>query len=248
MADGFRRPDPLVFDGNVAENWRKFEREYEIFTATAHSDKPAKTKAYILLNLAGPEAIERERSFTYAPAVMSAQDEVITPAESREDPKCLKRKFKEICNPESKVIMERHNFNTRYQKPGETIEAYVSTLRNQAKTCNFGALQDELIRDRLVCGISSDSVRRALLKETDLTLAKAIRICQISELTEQHSKALSVPKHVTTASVDAVQTKLSSKFKGKMKHLKQMKQHKEVRKSNNDFKLQKLWGHPPSQT
>lgn len=166
MADGFRRPDPLVFDGNVAENWRKFEQEYDIFIAAAHSDKNAKTKAYILLNLAGPEAIERERSFTYAPAAMSADGVVETPAESREDPACLKRKFKEICNPETNVIMERHNFNKRQQKPGETIEAYVSTLRNMAKTCNFGALQDELIRDRLVCGISSDSVRRSLLKET----------------------------------------------------------------------------------
>ena len=220
MADGFRRPDALVFDGNVAENWRKFEREYEIFIAAAHSDKPAKTRAYILLNLAGTEAIERERSFTYSPAVLSVDNVVITPAESREDPECLKKKFRDICSPVTNVIMERHNFNTRYQKPGETTEAYVSTLRNQAKTCNFGTLQDELIRDRLVCGISSDSVRRALLKETDLTLAKAVRICQINELTEQHSKALSAPKHVTTASsVDAVQMR-SSKFRGKMKYTK----------------------------
>uniref|UniRef100_A0AAV2KNT6 Integrase catalytic domain-containing protein n=1 Tax=Knipowitschia caucasica TaxID=637954 RepID=A0AAV2KNT6_KNICA len=66
MADCFRRPDPLVFDGNIAENWRVFEQEYDIFVAAAHSDKSARTRAYILLNLAGPEAIERERSFVYA--------------------------------------------------------------------------------------------------------------------------------------------------------------------------------------
>lgn len=110
--------------------------------------------------------------------------------------------------------MERHNFNKRQQKPGETIEAYVSTLKNMARTCSFGALQDELIRDRLVCGITSDSVRRSLLKETELTLAKAVRICQISEFTDQHSKALSTPKHITSASVDAVQIK-HGKFKRK---------------------------------
>lgn len=175
MAEGFRRPDPLIFDGNIAENWRKFELEFDIFIAAAHSDKPEKTKAYILLNLAGPEAIERERSFTYAPALLAADgQDVITPAESREDPECLKRKFREVCNPETNVTMERHSFNTRNQKPGETIEAYVSTLRNKAKTCNFGALTDELIRDRLVCGIDNDSVRRVLLRESDLTLTKAI--------------------------------------------------------------------------
>uniref|UniRef100_A0AAV2JXI6 Uncharacterized protein n=1 Tax=Knipowitschia caucasica TaxID=637954 RepID=A0AAV2JXI6_KNICA len=71
MADCFRRPDPLVFDGNIAENWRVFEQEYDIFVAAAHSDKSARTRAYILLNLAGPEAIERERSFVYAAEVFS---------------------------------------------------------------------------------------------------------------------------------------------------------------------------------
>ena len=215
MAGRFRRPDPLVFDGNVAENWCKFEREYEIFIAASHRDKTAKTRAYIPLNLVGPKAIKREWSFTYAPAVMSEQNDAITPAESREDPECLKKKFKEICSPETNVIMERHNFNTRYQKLGETIEAYVGILKSQAKTCNFGAL---LIRDRLVWGINSDSVRRALLKETNLSLVKSIRTCQIRKLTEKHSKALCAPKHATSASVDAVQIKCSGKIKGKMKH------------------------------
>lgn len=70
MAVGFRRPDPLVFDENIAENWRIFEREYNIFIAAAHSDKSAKTQAYILLNIAGPDAIERERSFAYATEVL----------------------------------------------------------------------------------------------------------------------------------------------------------------------------------
>ncbi|KAJ8008834.1 hypothetical protein DPEC_G00082540 [Dallia pectoralis] len=97
MAEGFRRPDPLVFDGNLAENWWIFEQEYDIFIAAAHSDKPAKTQAYILLNLAGAEAIERERSFVYAAEVRAPGEEgaVVVPAESREDPECLKRKFRE---------------------------------------------------------------------------------------------------------------------------------------------------------
>lgn len=165
MAEGFRRPDPLIFDGNIAENWRRFELEFDIFIAAAHSEKPDKTKAYILHNLAGSEAIERERSFTYAPTILAANgQDIITPAESKENPECLKQKFREICNPETNVTTERHSFNTRNQKPQETVKAYVSTLRNKAKTCQFCALTDELIRDRLVCGIDNDSVRRVLLK------------------------------------------------------------------------------------
>ncbi len=110
---------------------------------------------------------------------------------------------------------------TDHKTPGMmVVEDLIIERLNQAKTCSFGALQDELIQDKLVWGISSDSVRHALLKETDLTLAKVVRICQISELTKQHNKALSAPKHATTASsVDAVQIKHSSKFKGKMKDM-----------------------------
>ena len=84
---GLRKPSPLCFDGNAAENWHIFEQEYNVFVLAAYDDKPDKVKAYVLLNLAGAEAIERERSFTYEPT------------ESREDPECLKRKFRDICNP-----------------------------------------------------------------------------------------------------------------------------------------------------
>ena len=28
---GFQKPGPLSFEGNVAENWRRFVQEYDIF-------------------------------------------------------------------------------------------------------------------------------------------------------------------------------------------------------------------------
>ena len=62
MAEGLRKPDALSLDGNVAENWRRFELEYDIYIAAAFSDKPEKVKAMILLNLAGREAIKQEWS------------------------------------------------------------------------------------------------------------------------------------------------------------------------------------------
>ena len=55
----------------------------------------------------------------------------ITPAESREDPECLKIKFRELCNPQTNVTMKRHMFFTRNQRQGETVESYVSDLRNR---------------------------------------------------------------------------------------------------------------------
>ena len=102
MADAFRRPDPLSFDGNVAENWRQFELDFDIFIETAHGEKSAKTKAYIFLNLAGREAIEKECSFVYAPA---ENGKITTPAESRDNLDVLKQKFAEICSPKTNIIV-----------------------------------------------------------------------------------------------------------------------------------------------
>ncbi len=94
----------------ILQSWRIFEQEFDIFIAAAHGDKPRRTQAFILLNLAGPEAIEREWSFVYAQEmrVPSENDSVIiTLAESREDPDCLKREFREICAPHINITMER---------------------------------------------------------------------------------------------------------------------------------------------
>jgi transposase InsO family protein len=219
---GFRTPGPLSFDGNVAENWRVFEQEYDIFIAAAHGEKNAKTRAYILLNLAGAEAIERERSFTYTPAQMDGEGQVVAAAQTKEDPDVLKAKFREICNPQTNITMERHKFNMRNQKPGETTQAYVADLRNKASSCTFGNLKDELIRDRLVCGVIDDGVRKLMLRQSNLTLTKAISICQISELSDQRVQELSKS---TEAEVHDVQSRGARRKPMQQHHWKPMQQN-----------------------
>lgn len=81
-------------------------------------------------------------------------------------------------------------FFTRSQGPAETIDMYVTDLKSKAKDCEFGDLHDSLIRDRIVCGIREDQLKDRLLKETDLTLEKAIDICRASEITSSQMKAL----------------------------------------------------------
>lgn len=62
-------------------------------------------KNTVLLNLAGPAAIERV--IMYVPVVISADGVIEVPAELREGPTCLKRKLKEKCNPETNIVMEK---------------------------------------------------------------------------------------------------------------------------------------------
>jgi len=204
MDTGLRRPKPLSFEGNVAENWRVFEQEFDIYVNAAYADKSDTAKAYMLLNLAGSEAIERERSFVYYPAITADPDRGIlaAAAESREQLATLKRKFRELCNPISNVILERHKFNTRIQKEDEPFSSFLSDLKNKAGQCAYGTLTDELIRDRIVSGLRSDNIRKQLLRTDSLTLEKAIHICLVHETSEQNNEAFK-----SSLEVDDVRTK-----------------------------------------
>ena len=97
--------------------------------------KTKKIQSYILLNLAGADAILKAESFQY------------TTHESREDPEVLLTKFREQCMPTKNIIIDRYRFNTTNQKPTEPISSYVASLRILANKCEFGTLTDELIRD-----------------------------------------------------------------------------------------------------
>ena len=81
------------------------------------------------------------------------------------------------CIGKTNIIYERYKFNNRLQEQTETIDTYITTLRALAETCEFGTLKDDLIRDRIVCGVRDKGIRRKLLQECGLTLSKCVDIC-----------------------------------------------------------------------
>lgn len=81
-------------------------------------------------------------------------------------------KFQAYCSPKKNTTYERYIFNSCTQN-GRTIDAIVTDLRSKAKTCEFGDLQDSLIRDRIVCGIDDNNTRERLLRNNALTLEKS---------------------------------------------------------------------------
>ena len=100
-------------------------------------------------------------------------------------------KFDEYCEPRKNIIMERYKFiNTRVQRNDETADQYVTELKLLAKNCEFGILESELIRDRVVYGIMSERVKERLLREQHLTLGRALKLCRINEQSEQQMKVL----------------------------------------------------------
>lgn len=96
-----------------------------------------------------------------------------------------------------KTTYERYKFNTRVQQTNETVDQYVTELKNMAASCDYGDLREGLIRDRIVIGISDATLRARLLRETDVDLAKATQMCRADEVSKQQLKTLAGPNEST---------------------------------------------------
>ena len=74
------------------------------------------------------------------------------------------------------LIVEQFRFYKRNQLEGETISAYLANLKKLLLYCEFRTNLNDMLRDRLVCGLHNELIQKRLLSEPDLSLAKASEI------------------------------------------------------------------------
>ena len=69
-------------------------------------------------------------------------------------------------------------FTSCCQVLAETVDCLVNRLRKVASSRQFGALAEEMIRDKLVISIQDKNTKARLLREKDLSLDKALDMCK----------------------------------------------------------------------
>ena len=80
------------------------------------------------------------------------------------------------------------------QQEGETIDMFLTELRNLAATCDFGPIHEDLVLYKIVDGTRSlAATERMLRKGSELTLERAMDICRAEELTRQEMSMASPP-------------------------------------------------------
>ena len=77
-------------------------------------------------------------------------------------------KFERCCIGEANEIYETFLFNKRSQEEGETIDAYVTSLRKLPKTCSFKTNEERTLKDRIVLGMRDDTIRQKRLGDRRL--------------------------------------------------------------------------------
>lgn len=76
--------------------------------------------------------------------------------------------------PKKNVIYKRARFNQRVQQLNESVDNFITALYALAENCNYGALHNELLRDRLVVGLRDIILSEWMQLDRDLTIEKAI--------------------------------------------------------------------------
>ena len=67
---------------------------------------------------------------------------------------------KDHYHPKPSEIVSRCHFNSASRNPGETVASFLARLRKLTEYCNYGKSLDEMLRDRLVCGIDNERLQR----------------------------------------------------------------------------------------
>ena len=119
--------------------------------------KPDKRKIAVLLTVAGPEATDVFNTSSFKDGEWDNFAAVI-------------RKFDQYLKVNE--TYERYVFRTLLQHEGETIERYVTDLKHNDKTCNYGILDESLIWDQIVSGTLNHKVKEKILFNDDLDLEK----------------------------------------------------------------------------
>ena len=87
----------------------------------------------------------------------------------------------------------------RKQEEGESVDSFVTALYALVEHCSYGALHDEMIRDRLVVDFQSAKMSEKLQLDSELTLEKAVTQVRQAEAIKQQQTLLRGEPGVTSS-------------------------------------------------
>ena len=99
--------------------------------------------------------------------------------------------MREHFHPRPSVTVPKFRFFTCSRHVNEAVPKYIARLRQLSQDYQFGSFLDEMIRDRLVCGINSEMIQSRLLSEPELSLQKATEMAVALETAGRNQQELS---------------------------------------------------------
>ena len=146
----FPLPSPMKCHGDVTGNWDFFKQQWGDYETATGLDKREESVCLATLRSSmGRECLQILLNLN------------LPEEDKRKIDKCLEA-LESYFKPSRNLVYERYVFNTCVQQSEESVQSYVTRLRKLAASCEYGALTDELIRDRLVIGVKNQGDKARL--------------------------------------------------------------------------------------
>ena len=187
---------PKTFDvhgdpSTIGERWKKYIRGFQLYI-----DGRAITKSFqkysLLLSCAGEDV--QDIFETLGVAVNQETEDPFAVALGALNSYFL---------PKSNVTYERHLFRQITQASNETVDQCCTQLRSKSKTCNFQDV-DGSIKDQLVEGVRSTTLRRKFLEKGDsANLADLLHLARVHGQAQQQALNMGRPSTESVHKLDA---------------------------------------------
>lgn len=172
---------------NIADKWTTWILQFEIFlTANSLEKEDNEKKVAIFLHNLGADSLHIFQSFNVDRKVIKF-DELI---------KLFDKRFK----PKKNIAVERNYLFTRKQASDESIDEFVTDLKNLSLSCELGGKRESLVKTVMICGLTNNQIKERLLEEGDIELDKAIGIAKNMEISKVQTQQLEVQGNSTTIS------------------------------------------------
>ncbi|XP_043238896.1 uncharacterized protein K02A2.6-like isoform X2 [Amphibalanus amphitrite] len=165
-----------VFEA-AEDNWEEYiERLVQFFVAN-EIEEDVKKRAILLSNVGA-------RTYGVLRSLLSP----VRPDEVSYDH--IVNVLREHFHPRPSVTVARFRFFSCSRSINEPVQDYIARLKQLSRDCQFGSFLEEMIRDRLVCGINSDLIQSRLLSEPELSLQKATEMAVALETASRNQQEL----------------------------------------------------------
>jgi len=194
----------LCLDGNLAENWRKWKRNFENYLIAINlvaqpkdtdgnwpngNTAVWKRQIAILRHCIGKEAVEILNQFEF--------DEDADPGEDGSHTPDVLVKFDSYFNPRRNLFYKWYVFMSMNQGDGEPIDMFVKRLKTQANKCEFKGKREMMILVRCVFGIKDQRLKEKLLQDKTVGLNGAINLIRASKFTKSQLAEISGERSVS---------------------------------------------------
>ena len=185
-ADKLSRFDCFSQPSTLGPRWTRWLKSFELF---------ADGKGLIITEDANNATKQRRRALLLHTAGPDVQDIFYTLENADEvtDYNAAVTALNTYFVPKVDSAIARQTFLRITQKPGDTVQQFVTRLRHAAKDCDFGVDLSNQLRDAILNRCTSEYIKRKLLEETEaLTLARALAVAEKCERVEHQMMLLSV--------------------------------------------------------